>query len=102
MSNEELKNRICEIANGYWKMSNSDLQGCIGALEILSGVDYESLYRMVAEKVILNRIKKFIDRCISNPCYNTEYIREDFKSLCVDLEKRFECSIDRISYSISW
>lgn len=39
MSNEELKNRICEIANGYWKMSNSDLQGCIGALEILSGVD---------------------------------------------------------------
>lgn len=57
---------------------------------------------MVAEKVILNKIEKFIDRCISNPCYNTEYIREDFKSLCVDLEKRFECSIDRISYSISW
>jgi hypothetical protein len=52
------------------------------------------------KKIIINEIKKFWDIQYTNPCYNSSYANDDFLSKIKELEKKYNCKIDPISWNI--
>lgn len=55
-----------------------------------------------ARKEILQRLDKFNNVSITNPCFNANYCREDEEELFKELEQKYHCKIDRTFYTIKF
>lgn len=99
---EELEKRLKSVAEDYENIDTSDFQGILMACETLYGVPYQELFNRVAKMIIKRRLDNFDNIVTSNPCYNSEFVREDKKELIEQLEKEFDCEIDYISYEIKF
>lgn len=50
--------------------------------------------------IILGKLNDFDNIATTNPCYNSEFCREDKKQLIEELELKYNCVIDRVFYNI--
>lgn len=55
-----------------------------------------------AKREILQRLNKFDNVSITNPCFNANYCREDKEELFKELEQKYSCKIDRTFYKIKF
>lgn len=55
-----------------------------------------------AKKEILERLDKFNNVSITNPCFNANYCRKDEEELFKELEQKYNCKIDRTFYTIKF
>ena len=50
--------------------------------------------------IILGQLNDFDNTAVTNPCYNSEFFREDKEQLIEELELKYNCVIDRQFYNI--
>lgn len=55
-----------------------------------------------ARREILQRLDRFDNVSITNPCFNANYYREDKEELFKELEQKYNCKIDRTFYKIKF
>lgn len=99
---KDLEEKLKNLAKNYENIDTSDFQGILLSYETLYGFHYQELFNRVAKMIIKRRLDNFDNIVTSNPCYNSEFVREDKKELIEQLEKEFDCEIDYISYEIKF
>lgn len=55
---------------------------------------------MINKREIINEIKKFWDIAYTNPCYNSSYINNNFLIKIAELEQKYNCKIDPVTWEI--
>jgi len=91
--NEEVKNRLVDVANIYEDIDTSDFQGILMAIEMMFDISYQDLFNYVA-KIIINRRVENMKNETMDFSSRVDYLKM--------LEREFDCNIDYIDYSIDF
>jgi len=91
--NEEVKNRLVDVANIYEDIDTSDFQGILMAIEMMFDISYQDLFNYVAKIIINRRIENMKNETMDFSS------RVDYLKM---LEREFDCNIDYIDYSIDF
>lgn len=92
-NNLEVKNRLIEIAEIWEEVDTSDFQGMLMAMEMMYDISFQDLFNYVAKIIIEKEIEIMKNKTM------------DFSSrveVLKELERRFDCNIDYIDYSIDF
>ena len=91
--NEEVKNRLVDVANIYEDIDTSDFQGILMTIEMMFDISYQDLFNYVAKIIINRRIENMKNETMDFSS------RVDYLKM---LEREFDCNIDYIDYSIDF